>query len=140
MKILKYVLLVFCFFFVGTVFSQDHSDKIKTLSKQLKFKSSMATELKEESLKVLDTLATILKTTDNVYVIESHSSMRGKQEDNLIKTEKRAKIIKAELIKRGIESERLSCKGLGETNRIYLAPTRIGDMKNERINIIRKEQ
>lgn len=88
---------------------------------------------------MLDTLAIIIKSSNTYYVIKSHSTMRGKQEDNLIKTQKRAEIIKEELIRRGIPSTRLVAKGFGETERKYHVPTRIGDMKNDRIEIVRKE-
>ncbi|EDP95912.1 OmpA family protein [Kordia algicida OT-1] len=139
MKNLKYIVIVTCFFLVGKVFSQDHSQKIQELSAQLKFKNSASLELKKESFKILDTLAVIIKNSNASYMVKSHSTLRGKQEDNLVKTQKRAEIIKEELINRGVDSTRLIAKGFGETDRIYHTPTRIGDMKNDRIEIVKTE-
>jgi outer membrane protein OmpA-like peptidoglycan-associated protein len=122
---------------VGKVFSQDHSDRISTLSTQLKFKHSQSLELKEGVAKVLDTIAIILKSTNDTYIIQSYSGMRGKSSDNLIKTQKRAAIIKEALIDNGVHADRLLIKGFGETNRLSTARTRKQDLINERIKIIK---
>lgn len=128
-----------CFFFVGKVFSQDSSQKIKALSAQLKFKNSQSVELKNGVFENLDTLAIMLKTSDDTYIINSYSGMRGKSSDNLTKTQKRATIIKEALVNRGVDPNRLIAKGLGETNFILTARNRKQDLINERIEIVKKE-
>lgn len=65
--------------------------------------------------------------------------MRGKHEANLIKTQKRAEIIKKELINRGIENSRLVAVGYGETKRIYIWTTRVCDLQNEKIKITKTD-
>lgn len=139
MKSLKFIIMLSCFFFVGKVFSQDHSEKIDALAEQLKFKSSISLELKKESVDVLDTIANILKTTSYTYNIESHSGMIGKDSDNLIKTQKRAIIIKKALVKRGINPSRLNAVGFGETSPKTSMPNTRERSWNERIEIIKKE-
>ncbi len=78
---------------MGTIFSQNHITRIETLARQLKFESSVSVKLEAESFKVLDTLSTLFKSTNANYRLTSYSGMRGKSSDNLIKTQKRAKVI-----------------------------------------------
>jgi outer membrane protein OmpA-like peptidoglycan-associated protein len=132
---LKSIFFCGCFFFVGTIFSQNHAEKIHALAKKIKFQHSQSIELTEESFKVLDTLATLFKDTNDTYRIVSYSGMRGKASDNLIKTQKRAKVIEQELLKRGIDLQRFVFVGLGEANRIASAPRTRGKSLNERIEI-----
>ncbi len=139
MKNARNILLILLTLIFGESCAQNNAEELKKLTGKIKFTKSESTKLEQNSFIVLDSISDFLKLNEFEYYIESHSSMRGKSEFNLKKTQKRSELIKLELIKRGIESERLFCKGLGETNRIYLSPTRAGDLKNERIVIIKKE-
>lgn len=134
------LLFLLCIVFPGQVIAQDDIEKINLVCKELKFKNLQSIEIKSQSGKLLDVLAFVVRRTNCVYEIQSYSSSRGKAEENLVKTQKRAEVIKAELVKRGIDSKRLFCKGFGEANRIYTSPTRSGQIRNERISIIRKVQ
>lgn len=135
MKKIKYILL---FIILSTpVFSQQEEYKLGRLSNKILFVNSQSLNLRPNSSKVLDTISKILKQDTFIYKISSHSSMSGKSELNLKKTQKRAELIKRELVKRGVKEDRLIPIGYGETERIYMTPTRAGDIKNERVLIIK---
>jgi OOP family OmpA-OmpF porin len=120
---------------MGTIFSQHSPERLDALAKQLQFKNTRSIEFTEASFKVLDTLAILLKHTKVSYRFTSYSGMRGKSSDNLIKTQKRAKIITQELLKRGVDSTQFVAIGLGETNPIASMPRTRGKSKNERVEI-----
>ncbi len=118
---------------------QDTSDaKIKELSKNVWFKHSFSEALSDTSLVYLDSIAFIMKTNRFNYKIESYSGSRGKQEDNLLKTIKRANNLKKEFISRGVSRSRLFTEGFGEKNPRYSMP-RLRHMRdrNDRIKIYR---
>ncbi|WP_046758727.1 OmpA family protein [Kordia jejudonensis] len=135
MKLKKTLLIIILLVFIKLSYAQQ-SESLSELNKRIKFSSYKSLDLDKGSHKILDLVSQIIKKNDASYLIESHSCMKGKNETNLIKTQKRAEIIKKELIKRGIENSRLVAVGYGETKRIYICTTRVCDLQNERIEII----
>ncbi|WP_299715119.1 OmpA family protein [uncultured Tenacibaculum sp.] len=117
----------------------QQSESLSKLNKRIKFLNSESLDLDKNSNKILDLVSQIIKRNESSYLIESHSCMRGENETNLIKTQKRAQIIKKELINRGIENSRLVALGYGETKRKYICTTRVCDLQNERIEIIKTD-
>lgn len=108
---------------------------IESLSEKVKFINSKSVRIRKSSYKILDLISNILKKDNAIYEIEAHSSMRGKANQNLIKTQKRAEFIKKELVKRGIDKTRLIPVGYGETRRLWICTTRACDTRNDRIFI-----
>lgn len=73
-------------------------------------------DLKDESKKELDKLATILLETPRVeIVINSHTDEQGTDEYNFKLSEKRSQSVVNYLIQKGVESNRLQAKGYGES-------------------------
>lgn len=67
--------------------------------------------------------------------IEGHTDNIGSDEDNLLLSENRAKAVYERLIELGIQAERLSYKGYGESNPIADNETEIGRQKNRRTEV-----
>lgn len=77
-------------------------------------------ELTEESKTELMKLVKLLKETPNVKVqLNSHTDERGRDEYNYWLSEKRAESVMNFLIENGIERERMTHKGWGETKPVF---------------------
>jgi peptidoglycan-associated lipoprotein len=73
-------------------------------------------ELRPESMVSLDKLVETLTDNPNVTIeLMSHTDSRGTNEDNMILSQRRAQSVVDYLITKGIETQRLSAKGYGET-------------------------
>ncbi|HBS86124.1 MAG: hypothetical protein A2W91_07805 [Bacteroidetes bacterium GWF2_38_335] len=72
--------------------------------------------LREESKVELDKLVKTLVSNPNITIeIGSHTDMVGSDADNLVLSQKRAQSVVEYLISKGIEKERLTAKGYGES-------------------------
>lgn len=73
-------------------------------------------DLRPESMVSLDKLVETLNDNPNITIeLMSHTDCRGSQEDNQILSQKRAQSVVDYLIEKGIDRERLSAKGYGES-------------------------
>ena len=81
----------------------------------------------------LEALVTYLKTSFKATIlIEGHTDNKGDSAQNLLLSAKRAAAIANYLIKKGIEANRISTKGLGDTQPIDTNTTEEGRAKNRR--------
>lgn len=89
--------------------------------------------IKKNSFIELDALVTYLKTSPQATVlIEGHTDNKGDSIQNKILSAKRATSIANYLIKKGIDANRISSKGLGDTQPIDTNNTEQGRAKNRR--------
>lgn len=92
--------------------------------------------VKPEGYPVLDQIAAYLKESPNTrIVVEGHTDNTGKVDKNQVLSENRAKAIKAELVKRGIDETRLETKGYGSSKPIGDNKTKAGRTQNRRVTI-----
>ncbi|MBU1069293.1 OmpA family protein [Myxococcota bacterium] len=75
------------------------------------------TTIKRESFKVLDTVASILKSYPHIKLLEvqGHTDDVGDDNDNLKLSDGRAAEVMKYLVSKGVESSRLTSRGFGET-------------------------
>jgi formylglycine-generating enzyme len=93
-------------------------------------------KVKPEGYPVVDQIATYLKENPKTrLVVEGHTDNTGSAEKNLTLSENRAKSIKAELVKRGVDESRLETKGYGSTKPIGDNKTKEGRTQNRRVTI-----
>ena len=86
--------------------------------------------LRPESKKILDDLTNFLVLNNNIYIkINSHTDFRGSDEYNLKLSKERAKSCVDYLITKGIDPNRLSSEGYGETLPVTLVD---GTVLNEK--------
>lgn len=73
--------------------------------------------LREESKVSLDQLVELLNVNNNITIeLRANTDFRGSDEDNMKLSEARAKSVVDYLISKGINSDRLTSRGMGETN------------------------
>jgi formylglycine-generating enzyme len=92
--------------------------------------------VKPEGYPVIDQIATYLNENPRTrIVVEGHTDITGSAEKNQVLSENRAKAIKAELVKRGIDETRLETKGYGSSKPIGDNNTKAGRTQNRRVTI-----
>ena len=93
-------------------------------------------ELYEASKAGLDRLAEALKRHPRLKLeVGGHTDAVGKDEDNLLLSERRAKAVYDYLVERGVAAERLTYKGYGETRPIADNNTKEGRAMNRRTTL-----
>ncbi|MFZ4546052.1 MAG: SUMF1/EgtB/PvdO family nonheme iron enzyme [Bacteroidales bacterium] len=92
--------------------------------------------VKPEGFPVIDQIAEYLKENPTTrIVVEGHTDITGSADKNQVLSENRAKSIKAELVKRGIDEMRLETKGYGSSKPIGDNNTKDGRTQNRRVTI-----
>ena len=105
-------------------------DKIRL--KNIYFETNSHT-LEEKSNVVLDNLLEFLNVNSKVRIaLQGHTDNIGTNQDNLILSKKRAKVIYDFLVKNNIYKGRLSYEGFGEENPLETNDTSIGRAMNRR--------
>lgn len=85
----------------------------------------------------LDKLVEFLKANPNRTIsIEGHTDSVGADEYNKVLSERRAIAVKNALVEKGIELNRVSAKGYGESNPIANNDNSLGRQQNRRVEII----
>ena len=94
-------------------------------------------DIKKSNIKLLDRLAELINDNKDYNIkILGHTDNSGDDIYNLNLSEKRSKAIYDEMIKRGVDSERMIFKGLGESQPIYNNNSEENRSKNRRVEII----
>jgi len=87
---------------------------------------------------LLNDIATALKNFPDWRLrIIGHTDASGNADANLVLSQERANAIKAELVKRGVDSERLSTAGLGQDRPVASNETVEGKALNRRVELAR---
>ena len=98
-------------------------------------------ELRAGALRAIDRLAAFLQSNpQRRIVIEGHTDNTGGGELNLALSERRAAAVRDALLARGIESERVIARGLGESYPLATNDTAVGRQQNRRVEIVRSDQ
>lgn len=85
----------------------------------------------------LDKLVTFLQANpDRSISIEGHTDSTGADQYNQVLSERRAIAVKNALIEKGIELNRVSARGYGETTPIASNNTALGKQQNRRVEIV----
>lgn len=109
--------------------------KLDVIFNNLLFATNSA-NIDPTSLDDLDELVTIMKDdTDLRLSIEGHTDDRGNNEYNLELSRLRAEAVKQHLINGGINAERISAVGYGETRPLTTNNTAQGRLKNRRVEL-----
>lgn len=117
------------------------ADKIVILE-QVQFQTGKAV-IQKVSYPLLDGVAGILVKNTGVKLIqvEGHTDSQGDDESNLKLSQARADSVKAYLVSKGVQAERIVAKGFGETKPVGDNATPAGRQQNRRVefNILEQE-
>jgi sulfatase modifying factor 1 len=92
--------------------------------------------VKPESFPIIDQITSYLKDHPQMrVVIEGHTDNTGSDELNMTLSDKRAQSIKAEIVKRGIDTSRMETKGYGASKPVADNKTAAGRTQNRRVTI-----
>jgi formylglycine-generating enzyme required for sulfatase activity len=93
-------------------------------------------KVKPESYPIIEQMATFLKENPTMRIlIEGHTDNTGSDEKNMTLSDKRAESIKAEIVKRGVDSGRMETKGFGASKPVADNKTAEGRTQNRRVTI-----
>ncbi|GIV55329.1 MAG: VWA domain-containing protein [Chlorobiota bacterium] len=94
-------------------------------------------ELKPESKPALDNIEALMRAYPNMVIeLRGHTDSTGSPEYNLRLSERRANAVRAELIRRGIQSERVMAIGFGSTQPVADNRTPEGRALNRRTEFV----
>ena len=100
------------------------------------FFESGSDKLRPSSIAQLDDLSDILsKYPESNLIIEGHTDNTGDAERNVILSQKRCESVKTYLISKGIDANRLSATGFGQSHPIDDNNTASGRSKNRRVEL-----
>lgn len=114
---------------------QEIMKKIDYAAQNIYFSTGKSTLL-SQSFKGLDDVAKVMKENPGtVLAIDGHTDNVGNDATNQTLSENRAKAVKAYLMKRGVEEDRLKATGYGESQPIADNKTATGRQKNRRVEM-----
>ncbi|MPT33800.1 MAG: OmpA family protein [Flavobacterium sp.] len=115
--------------------SDETIKKLNAYAKTILFNSGKAS-FQKQTFPVLQSITAILKEYPNSrFSIEGHTDSDGKDAFNQKLSEDRAKAVKDYLIENGIDSDRLSSIGYGESKPIDTNKTAKGKANNRRVEV-----
>jgi OOP family OmpA-OmpF porin len=101
--------------------------------KDIQFESNKA-DLKSSSFATLNSIAEALKAQPDMKVeIQGHTDGRGKRDFNVGLSQRRAETVKAYLVTKGVDSERMVPRGYGPDHPIATNSTAQGRATNRRV-------
>lgn len=111
------------------------------IEQQINFATNKAT-IKSDSFPLMNEIAGAFKAYPDIRQVEiqGHTDSRGSDSYNMGLSQRRADAVRAWLINAGIEADRMTAKGYGETTPLESNQTREGRAKNRRVQFIIKER
>ncbi len=111
-------------------------NKIEILQ-QVYFDTGKAT-IKEESFVVLDAIVDVMRRNPEIQLlqIQGHTDDRGNDNNNMRLSQRRAAAVLDYIVENGIDAERLTSVGYGETEPIDTNDTREGRTRNRRVEFV----
>jgi len=115
---------------------EDYKELREALAKNNVLFATDRANISKESAVVLDGVYDLIAPTKNViFVIEGHTDSRASDAYNLYLSERRTESVKAYLVEKGFDANRLETMGYGEKNPIESNKTRAGRKLNRRVVI-----
>jgi outer membrane protein OmpA-like peptidoglycan-associated protein len=108
-------------------------DRIEILER-VYFDTNKAT-IKKRSHSVLEQVASVMEANPDIRLlrVQGHTDARGDEQHNLELSQRRAVSVKEFLLEQGVDAERLSARGYGETHPIADNDTKEGRAENRRV-------
>ena len=109
----------------------------KIIASGIRFDINKAT-IKPESMGVINEIFTLMKDHQDIsFSVEGHTDSDGDNDLNQKLSEERAKAVLEKLVSMGIERNRLTAKGFGESNPIAANSTEEGKANNRRVEFVK---
>ncbi len=116
---------------------QKQLESAEKITLHINFDSAKAT-IREDNRYIIDQLYDLLhKDRDLKFIIQGHTDSSGDAQMNQRLSLARAKEVKAELEKKGIDSSRLKAEGYGEDKPIASNDSRENRAKNRRVELVK---
>jgi outer membrane protein OmpA-like peptidoglycan-associated protein len=117
----------------GAGVAQAPAPKAKLIINSILFDLNSSAVRPEETIMLQEAANELKQNPDNAVVIEGHTCSLGSDQYNLWLSEKRAASAREVLVKKGLDAERLTTKGVGEAEPIADNTTPEGRAQNRRV-------
>lgn len=95
-------------------------------------------DIRPQSMGTLNMIVGLMKSNPDLkFEIDGHTDNTGKPDHNLELSEQRARAVKAQLVKMGIDASRLSTKGFGDSRPVESNDTPEGRANNRRVEFVK---
>lgn len=115
---------------------QDARGTILTLSGSVLFPSNKATLLPAAETRLNDVSDALLSNKERSITIEGYTDSRGTDDANVALSQRRAEAVRAYLVSRGYEGDRIQARGLGKSQPIASNDNAEGRANNRRVEIV----
>jgi outer membrane protein OmpA-like peptidoglycan-associated protein len=115
---------------------QEPRGMVITLSGSVLFASNQSTLLPEAEMRLNQVADALLSTRERNIVVEGYTDSRGSPEHNLMLSQQRADAVRAFLIGRGYDPDRIVARGYGSAKPVADNGTPEGRANNRRVEIV----
>ncbi len=115
---------------------KEYKDGQIVIMDDLEFEKGKSTMINGSQSAIYDLIGTLRMNPDYSVEISGHTDDRGDPQKNQVLSKKRAEAVYKFLLSSGIDSERLSFRGYGQSRPIALNKSSDGREKNERIQVM----
>jgi outer membrane protein OmpA-like peptidoglycan-associated protein len=115
---------------------EDARGTIVTLSGSVLFPSNKATLLPAAETRLNEVSDALLSTKERGITIEGYTDSRGADDANVALSQRRAEAVRAYLVSRGYEGDRIQARGLGKSQPIASNDSAEGRANNRRVEIV----
>ncbi len=115
---------------------KDERGTILTLSGSVLFPSNKATLLPAAETRLNDVSDALLSNKERNITIEGYTDSRGNDDANIALSQRRAEAVRAYLVSRGYEGDRIQARGLGKSQPVASNDNAEGRANNRRVEIV----
>lgn len=116
---------------------QEQRGTVITLSGSVLFASNESRLLPSAIMKVNEVADALLKgDPDSTITIEGHTDSQGSREHNMLLAQRRAEAVKAQLVSRGVASDRIRAVGVGPDRPVADNKSVEGRANNRRVEVV----
>ena len=115
---------------------EEERGTVITLSGSVLFPSDQATLLPEAQTRLGQVSDALLATKERNITVEGHTDARGSESHNLDLSQRRAEAVRAFLVQRGYEPDKIQARGIGKARPVADNNSAEGRANNRRVEIV----
>jgi outer membrane protein OmpA-like peptidoglycan-associated protein len=115
---------------------EEERGMVLTLSGSVLFPSNKATLLPAAETRLNDVSDALMSTKERSLIVEGYTDSRGRDDANLVLSQRRADAVRSYIVSRGYEADRIEARGMGNSRPIAENDSAEGRANNRRVEIV----